>query len=93
MSVPRRKRKDNNHNEIQKKLEQIPGISVIDISSFGSGIGDLLVGSHGLNYLFEIKNPSKKIKYTDAEIVFRRNWCGNIYTVQSFDEVLDILNR
>jgi len=93
MSVPRRKRKDINHNEIQRKLEQIPGVSVVDISSFGSGIGDLLVGSHGLNYLFEIKNSSKKIKYTDAEIAFKRNWCGNIYTIQSFDEALNIINQ
>ncbi|WKZ71121.1 MAG: hypothetical protein QY331_07635 [Melioribacteraceae bacterium] len=91
MSNPRRKRKDNNHNEIQTKLAKLPAVSVVDISNFGNGIGDLLVGYAGKNFLFEIKNPNKKITYTSAEEVFRRSWFGNHYKIQSFDEACNIL--
>ncbi len=91
MPNPRYKKKDNNHNDIFSKLISIPGVSAVDVSSFGRGIGDILVGYAGKNYLFEIKNPAKKITYTSAEVIFRRTWCGNYFIIQSFDEAVKIL--
>lgn len=91
MPNPRYKKKDINQNEIYSKLIRIPGVSVIDISSFGGGVGDLLVGYAGKNFLFEIKNPDRKIVYTSAEEVFRRSWFGNHFTIQSFDDAIKIL--
>jgi hypothetical protein len=86
------KKKDLNHAGIVKELKQIPGISVLDISSLGKGCGDILVGYRNLNFLFEIKQPSQKNKFTKAEKYFHLIWNGQIATVTSSQEIINILN-
>jgi len=87
------KKKDLNHANIVKDLKKIPEISVLDISSLGKGCGDILVGYRNLNFLFEIKQPSRKNNFTKAEKYFHLNWKGHIATVTSSKEILKILNN
>ena len=86
---------DANQPEIVKALEQI-GCSVQSLASTGNGCPDLLVGVHGLNILFEIKDGSKPPsarKLTPEEYIWQQNWRGQVHTVESADEAMDVLNR
>jgi len=51
----RAKRVDANQMEIVKFLRSI-GASVCNISSFGEGAPDLIVGLFGKNFLWEVKD-------------------------------------
>lgn len=91
MPRPRRLRSDANHYAIIRQLEQVPGIMTVDIHSLGRGVGDLLVGYRGHNFLFEIKDPKKKPsarRLTEDEMRFRIIWPGQITTVHSFEAIL-----
>lgn len=83
-----RKRKDASQSGIVKELKKYPGIAVVDISNFGGGIGDLLIGFRRRNYLFEIKNPQQKITYTPAERKFHDTWSGQVDIAQLADDIL-----
>lgn len=90
-----RKRKDNNHKSIVNSLSQLPGIKIHDISSVGGGIGDILLGFRGKNFLFEIKNPEQceaHKRLTSAEKKFHETWTGQISTVESVEDILTAIN-
>lgn len=89
------KKIDKNQPDVVKKLRQI-GCTVRVLSMVGKGCPDLLVGIKGNNYLFELKDgalpPSAK-KLTPDEQVFFDTWKGKVYKVESFDEILNIINQ
>jgi hypothetical protein len=88
--TPRRKRRDGNHAEIVDALRAI-GCSVVDIADVGGGIGDVLVGYHGRNYLLEIKDgsrPPSERQLTEAEADMARTWRGHWTIVETVDEAI-----
>ena len=62
------------------------------------GIGDLLVGGRGLNWVFEVKAPLGPRggvgsgKLTEAQGVFFRDWKGQADVVRSLRQALEIIN-
>jgi hypothetical protein len=90
----RAKRTDNNQKSIVNSLRQIPGITVHPIHMVADGMGDIIVGSKGKNYIFEIKDPSQppsKRKLTPAEENFHARWTGQIDIVETIEDVLKII--
>ena len=87
-------RKDGNQKQIEKELTGI-GLAVHDLSPMGDGCPDLLVGFKGKNYLFEIKDPDQppcKRKLTQFEQKWRDVWKGQVSTVMTTEEILQIIN-
>lgn len=75
-------RPDDNQAEIVADLRAI-GATVAILSKVGNGVPDLLVGWHGVNFLFEVKNLNGRgARVTPDEYVFHRDWKGqaNIIT-------------
>lgn len=91
--MPRFKRTDNNQKKIVATLRQIPQLSVMSIAHVGGGIGDIIVGYRGKNYLFEIKNKAdyKHKQFTEAEKEFMKNWKGQHCVIYNSDDALEIL--
>jgi len=69
---------DTNQAEIVEAL-RAAGASVTDLSRFGHGVPDLLVGVHGVNYLLEVKAPGAKL--TPAERRWFDEWEGTASVV------------
>lgn len=91
----RARRIDGNQNEIVESLRKIPGISVAITSMIGNGFVDIVVGYKGINYLFEIKDPSQppsKRVLTPDELYFHKNWHGQICVVKTLDEIINIID-
>jgi hypothetical protein len=84
---------DANQKEIVDTLRAC-GVSVVSIASVGDGTPDLLVGYHGCNFLFEVKDgtqPPSKRELTIAEANFRDSWRGGWDLVESVNDALNIL--
>jgi uncharacterized protein Usg len=87
-------RKDTNQHKIEADLAGI-GLTVQDLSPMGDGCPDLLVGFKGRNYLFEIKDPDQppsKRKLTQFEKRWREVWKGQVHTVMTTEEIINIIN-
>lgn len=87
-------RKDSNQSKIERQLRAI-GLTVQDLSPMGDGCPDLLVGFKGRNFLFEIKDPDQppsQRKLTEFEQRWREVWKGQVHTVTSAEEIIDIIN-
>jgi hypothetical protein len=68
--------KDDNQDEIVSDLKLIGAVAT-SLAGVGSGVGDILVGYHGRNWMFEIKNPNRppsKRKLRPKQIAFREHW-------------------
>ena len=76
---------DDNQQEIIDALRAI-GASVQDLSKVGGGCPDILVGHWGKNYLLEIKNPDTKGKLSTNQIVWHKNWHGQVAVVRTVEE-------
>ena len=88
-------RKDENQLAIEQDLRKL-GYSVADTSQLGDGFVDMVVGKHQRNWLFEIKNPKQPPsarKLTPAEKDFHDAWRGQIHTVETTDQILEIVNK
>ena len=95
-------RTDANQSQIVKELRAYIGISVMVISNFGSGIGDIMLGYKKRNWLFEIKNKIHQKRttrsgsydkiLTPAEKKFIKQWQGQINVVFNTQEILEIIN-
>ena len=90
-----RKRVDKNHQEIIHSLRSC-GYSVFDASILGNGFPDIVVGAHGFNFLFEIKN--KKYKNTKKTLTldqkeFHESWKGQKSIIQSAEEAILIIKE
>jgi len=85
-------RSDENQNAIVKVLRE-GGASVAILSQLGGGIPDLLIAHRGITYLAEVKNPSGRgRRFTRAEILFRQNWKGIIFLLESVEDALQLLS-
>jgi len=82
---------DQNQSEIVAQLRQIPGVSV------ELGHDDFLLGTHGLTFWYELKNPDKISKETGQLLEsaikpdqkrLRADFRGHYKIVSSFDEIL-----
>lgn len=80
---------DANQPEIVKLLHQIPGVSVQISTVLGGGFPDLIVAYNRETFLFEIKVPGGKLNALQE--VFHKEWNGIVYTVESIEQILDIL--
>lgn len=80
---------DKNHLEIKKAILAVEGTSVCDLSSFGGGVPDLLVGYCGRNILIEIKTAKGSL--TKAQIKFHNTWRGQKAVVRTVQQALDVL--
>ena len=84
------KRIDANQQALTKALRTVPGVSVWPVNDRC----DLIVGYRGVNYLLEVKDPSKPPsarKLTDAEVKFHEGWQGQIAVVETFDDCLEVI--
>ena len=84
---------DGNQKDIVKACRKV-GYSVFVASGMGEGFPDLVVGAHGANYLFEIKDPSKPEKdrkLTPAQQDFFQEWRGQVQKVETFEEILQTI--
>lgn len=90
----RRKAKvDDNQSEIVTALRKI-GCTVQPLHDVGRGVPDLLVGYHGINVLLEIKDGAKvpsAQKLTDEQITWHDSWRGQVATVNSINQAIDVL--
>ncbi|NMB65622.1 MAG: hypothetical protein GYA16_12225 [Spirochaetes bacterium] len=88
---------DQNQKEIVQKLRDTLVISVEITTGIGHGFPDLLVGFYSTKYnmffnlLFEVKNTTGKLK--KGQIEWHSEWKGNVYTIRSFDEAMEIINQ
>lgn len=86
---------DGNQNEIVEKLRKA-GVSVAITSTSGNGFPDLVCGSGGHNFLFEVKDPSKPVnkrKLTKVQFDFHLEWRGQIHVIQYYEDAIRIINE
>ncbi len=91
----RAKKVDRNQAELVSQMRQI-GISVQVTSMVGDDFPDLVAGFRGRNYLFEVKDGKKiksKKKLTPGQEEFFKTWKGEVYKVESFDDVIKVINQ
>ncbi len=72
------------------------GASVWPTHQLGDGFPDLVVGYHGLNLLWELKNgeaPPSEQKLTSDEIVFQASWRGDYTVIRSVEEAISELQK
>lgn len=89
------KRTDANQKEIVRTFRQC-GASVQILSDVGKGCPDLVVGTHGKNYLIEIKDGSKPPsgqRLTEHEQVFHDGWKGQVCIIKSIDEAIAFIKK
>ena len=92
-------RVDDNQAALVKALRKM-GLSVAVMSDAGDGFPDLVVGScvHGVrkNYLFEVKDPKKKLsarQLTDDQRKFHSTWKGQVNVVETIRDVFDTITE
>ena len=91
-----RGRTDANQAEIVHYLRKRCGCTVQSLAEIGHGCPDILVGVRGSNLAFEIKDPQQppsKRQLTYEEQLWHENWNGQIDTVTSLEEILEIVRR
>ena len=87
------KRVDSNQREVVEGLRRL-GVSVWCTHESGKGAPDIVAGSLGKNYLFEIKDeakPPSQQKLTEDEMSFHNNWRGQIAVVHNLEEARAII--
>ena len=84
------KRTDANQTALVKGLRRIPGIAVWPVNDRC----DLIVGYREVNYLLEVKDPTKPPsarRLTPAEQKFHDEWTGQIAVVETLEDCLRVL--
>ena len=85
---------DGNHRAILCGLNRCPHVTARSLAAVGDGMPDIIAGYLGRNYLFEIKDPAQppsKRKLTPRQEMFHRWWAGDVRTVETLDECLEIM--
>lgn len=62
------------------------------LARVGGGCPDILVGRRGVNFLLEIKDSEKvpsARKLTADEVVWHREWMGQVCVVKTIEEALN----
>lgn len=86
-------RVDANQTAIVDALRAV-GASVQSLAMVGRGVPDLLVGWRGSNLLLEVKDgdkPRSARRLTPDETTWHESWRGQVATVASIDEALEVL--
>ncbi len=81
---------DDNQKAIVKVLRHM-GCSVQHLHSVGAGCPDLLVGYKNFNILLEVKdgtNAPSKQKLTPDQVIWHRDWRGQVEVVNSEDTAI-----
>lgn len=89
----RAKKVDQNQPTIVKQLRDLH-ISVQILSMVGNGCPDLLISLRGVNYLIELKDPSKPKsdrQLTPAEQKFFDTWLGQVNKCETLEEILVVI--
>lgn len=79
-------KRDDNEAEIVKALEAF-GATVERISM--GGIGDLLIGAHGMNYILEVKSATGKL--TPEQKAWHSAWKGQKAIVRTAEAALGVI--
>jgi len=79
---------DSNQAEIVMAL-RAAGASVTDLSRFGHGVPDLLVGYNRRVYLIEVKSADGKL--TPAEQRWQDEWRGQSAVVRTVEQALYVI--
>jgi hypothetical protein len=85
---------DANQAQIVQQLRRC-GYTVLPTHQLKNAF-DVLVGAHGLNFAFEIKDPAKPPsarKLTPGEQAFQEKWRGQVATVTTLEECLEVINK
>jgi hypothetical protein len=94
--VRQRARTDRNQQAIMHDLRKA-GCAVEDLSKLSGGCPDLLVGTRGLNFLFEVKDPEQplsKQRLTADEQEWHRIWQasgGQVHIITSAQDALTVI--
>lgn len=89
----RRAKIDANQPLIVRALRDA-GATVKSTSQLGDGFPDLVVGWRGKNFMFEVKDPTKKPserKLTDDEKAFHFGWSGQVCIIESVEDALKVM--
>lgn len=89
----RNARVDSNQSKIVETLRAV-GATVLHSHMLGHGAPDIIVGYHGVTYLFEIKDgslPPSGQRFTPDEERFHKQWRGHAAIVTSTDEALQAI--
>lgn len=83
---------DNNQGEIVNGLRRIFGPDCVqDLSAVGRGCPDIAVGVRGRTLFLEIKGPKGKL--TDDQIIWHREWPGQVDVVTTLQEAMAVIER
>lgn len=82
-------KRDVNESQIVTYLRDL-GCSVQRLQG-SQGLPDLLVGFRGQNFLFEVK--TERGKRSLGQVRWHQNWEGQVHTVRTIDEVIDVFNE
>ena len=82
------KKVDANQAQIVEAL-RAAGASVTDLSRFGHGVPDLLVGYNRKVYLLEVKSADGKL--TPAEERWQNEWRGQSAVVRTVEQALYVI--
>jgi len=89
------KKVDQNQKVIVAALRDV-GCTVQLLHTVGRGCPDIIAGTHGVNYLIEIKNgelsPSRQ-KLTPDEQGWHNLWRGQVDVVNSIEQALNLVRR
>lgn len=88
-----RGRTDGNQQKIVKELRQY-GCSVQPLSNVGDGCPDVLVGFRGVNYLFEVKDPTQKPsarRLTPDEKKWHSSWSGQSFVIETSADAIEYI--
>lgn len=83
-------RVDKNQGEIVDALRSV-GASVFDLSRFGRGMPDLIVGFRGKNFLIEVKNPQTSYGRKGLNLIQTRwvdKWNGDVHIAYTIEDAL-----
>lgn len=85
-------RTDSNQSPLVKALREIFGPDcVLDLSAVGQGCPDLCIGVRGINLFMEVKTDKGKL--TTDQIIFHREWPGQVVVVRTLEEALAAIER
>ena len=84
----KRQRSDSNQAEIVRELRAV-GCTVVVVSA--KECWDLQVGWRGKNYMFEVKQPGKKLRISQKE--FHAEWRGQIDRIECAEDAIKIMEE
>ena len=83
-------RVDANQKEVVEAFRGF-GWYVQILSDVGGGVPDLIMGKNGVNVFVEIKD-GKKAKLTPAQVIWHKEWKGQVAIVRDMCDVIKLNN-